>query len=61
LGAIGGRIILRSILYRLSQEERIIFWEVIVLVILRKKVYMNMSYSEQFPIFGAQYFPSLPP
>jgi hypothetical protein len=27
---------------RVSQEERSIFWEVIVLVILRKKVYMNM-------------------
>jgi hypothetical protein len=25
----------------------------------KKKVYMNVSYSERFPIFGAQYFPSL--
>jgi hypothetical protein len=24
------------------QEERVLFWEVIVSVILRKKVYMNM-------------------
>jgi hypothetical protein len=29
-------------LYRMSQEERSIFLEVIVSVILRKKVYMNM-------------------
>jgi hypothetical protein len=28
--------------YRVSQEERSIFWEVIVSVILRNKVYMNM-------------------
>jgi hypothetical protein len=32
-----------SILYRVFQEERSIIWEVIVSVILRKKVYMNMS------------------
>jgi hypothetical protein len=32
-------------IYRVSQEERSIFWEIIVSVILRKKVYMNM-----FPI-----------
>jgi hypothetical protein len=31
------------------QEERSIFWEVIVLVILSKKVYIFMSYSEWFP------------
>jgi hypothetical protein len=29
-------------IYRMSQEERTIFWEVIVLVILSKKPYMNM-------------------
>ena len=29
-------------IYRVSQEERSIFWEVIVLVILSKNVYMNM-------------------
>jgi hypothetical protein len=28
--------------YRVSQEERTIFWEVIVSVILSKKLYMNM-------------------
>jgi hypothetical protein len=32
-------------MYRVSQEERSIFWEVIVSVILSKKLYMNM-----FPI-----------
>ena len=30
------------ILYKVSQEERSIFWEVIVSVILSKKLYMNM-------------------
>jgi hypothetical protein len=45
----------------MSQEERSIFWEVIVSVILRKKsLYEHVSYSERVPIFGAQYFPSLP-
>jgi hypothetical protein len=29
-------------IYRVSQEERTIFWEVIVSVILSKKLYMNM-------------------
>ena len=29
-------------LYRVSQEERSIFWEVMVSVILSKKLYMNM-------------------
>jgi hypothetical protein len=29
-------------LYRMSQEERLIFWEVIASVLLRKKVYMYM-------------------
>jgi hypothetical protein len=29
-------------LYRVSQEERSIFWEAIVSVILSKKLYMNM-------------------
>jgi hypothetical protein len=33
-----------SILYRVSQEERLVFWEVIVSVILsQKKVYMYMG------------------
>jgi hypothetical protein len=56
-----------SRLYRVSQEERSIFWEVNVSVILRKTLYEHVSYSERFPIigaqyfeFGAQYFPSLP-
>jgi hypothetical protein len=31
-----------DIIYRMSQEERSISWEVIVLVILSKKVYMYM-------------------
>jgi hypothetical protein len=35
--------------YRVPQEEWSIFWEVIVSVILRKRVYMYISYSEQFP------------
>jgi hypothetical protein len=34
--------LLIAILYRVSQEERSIFWEVIVSVILNKKLYMNM-------------------
>ena len=29
-------------LYRVIQEERLIFWEVIVSVIVRKKVHINM-------------------
>jgi hypothetical protein len=29
-------------IYRVSQEERTIFWEVTVSVILSKKLYMNM-------------------
>jgi len=28
--------------YRMSQEERSVFWEVIISVILSKNVYMNM-------------------
>jgi hypothetical protein len=32
----------RMRIYRVSQEERTIFWEVIVSVILGKKLYMNM-------------------
>jgi hypothetical protein len=55
-------------MYRVSQEERSIFWEVILSLILRKKcIYKHVSYTERFPIFGAQYFefgaqyfPSLP-
>jgi hypothetical protein len=27
----------------------------------KKSLYEHVSYSERFPIFGAQYFPSLPP
>jgi hypothetical protein len=27
----------------------------------KKSLYEHVSYSEQFPIFGGQYFPSLPP
>ena len=37
---IGGILVL--FIYRVSQEERSIFWEVIVSVILSKKPYMNM-------------------
>jgi hypothetical protein len=33
-----------------SQEERSIFWEVIVSVILSKKVCMYVAYSEWFPV-----------
>jgi hypothetical protein len=37
-------------IYRMSHEERSIFWEVTVSVILSKKsVYVHVSYSEQFP------------
>jgi hypothetical protein len=32
----------RSYIYRVSQEERSIFWEAIVSVILSKNVYVNM-------------------
>jgi hypothetical protein len=35
--------------YRMSQEERSIFWEVIVSVILSINVYVYVSYSERFP------------
>jgi hypothetical protein len=31
-----------ELLYRMSQEEKLIFWEVIVSVILSKNVYMYM-------------------
>jgi hypothetical protein len=37
--------IISWIVYRMSQEERVIFWEVTVSIILSKKVYMHM-----FPI-----------
>jgi hypothetical protein len=47
-------------LYRVFKEERSVFCEVIVSVILKKNLCEHMSYSERFPIFGAQYFPSLP-
>jgi len=36
------RICMLGLIYRVSQEERSIFWEVIVSVILSKKLYMNM-------------------
>jgi len=38
-------------IYRVSQEERSIFWEIIVLVILSKKktLYVHVTYSERFP------------
>ena len=41
-----------NIVYRVSQEERSIFWEVIVSVILSKNVYMNMC-----PIFDFKLSP----
>ena len=34
--------IIPNAIYRVSQEERSIFWKVIVSVILSKNVYMNM-------------------
>jgi hypothetical protein len=36
------RLNLGGCIYRVSQEERTIFWEVIVSVILSKKLYINM-------------------
>jgi hypothetical protein len=38
-------------LYRVSQEERSVFWQVIGLVILskQKSVYVHVSYNEWFP------------
>jgi hypothetical protein len=45
-------------IYRLPQEERSIFWEVIVTVILSKIVYIHVSYFERFPrqsYFSVQY------
>jgi hypothetical protein len=38
-----------SYIYRVFQEERSIFWEVIVSVILSNIVYAYVSYSERFP------------
>jgi hypothetical protein len=38
--------------YRVSQEEGSIYWEVIASVILNKKVYMYVSYSERFPRYS---------
>jgi hypothetical protein len=35
--------------YRVFQEERSIFFEVIVSVIVRKKIHMNVSNSELLP------------
>jgi hypothetical protein len=37
-----GFIFRKTVVHRVSQEERSIFWEVIVSVILNKKLYMNM-------------------
>jgi len=58
-------------LYRVSEEEMSIFWEVILSVILSKIVRVHISYSERFSIysyytmqefgFGTEYCPSLPP
>jgi hypothetical protein len=43
-------ILLFDFIYRMSQEERTIFWEVIVSVILSQKiVYVHVSYPERFP------------
>jgi hypothetical protein len=39
-------------LYTMSQEDRSIFWEVIVSVILRKTVYVIVSYYERFPRYS---------
>jgi hypothetical protein len=39
----------RRDLYRVSQEEMSIFWQVIVSAILSKRVYLYLSYSEWFP------------
>jgi hypothetical protein len=38
--------------FRVSEEERSIFWEVIVSVILTKTVYVHVSYSELFPRYN---------
>jgi hypothetical protein len=61
--------IFHRIIYRVSQEEGSVFWEVIVSAIVRKKVCMNVCpilngfryLAPQYFEFGAQYFPSLPP
>jgi hypothetical protein len=37
------------ILYREFQEERSVFWEVIVAAILSKNLNVHVSYSERFP------------
>jgi hypothetical protein len=37
-------------IYRVSQEEISIFWEVILLVIVSKSVYLLVSSSEQYQI-----------
>jgi hypothetical protein len=42
----------RHIIRTVSQEERSIFWEVIVSVILSKIVYVHVSYSERFPRYS---------
>jgi hypothetical protein len=39
---------------KVSQEERSIFWEVMVSVILRKILYVHVSFSERFPAFIVQ-------
>jgi hypothetical protein len=44
------RSLIAILTYRVSQEERSIFWEVMISVILSKKsVYAHVSYSERFP------------
>jgi hypothetical protein len=43
-------------IYRVSQEERTIFWEVIVSLILSKKtLYEHVSYSERFPRYESHF------
>jgi predicted membrane protein len=37
------------ILYRVSQEEKSIFWEVIESIILSRNVHVHASYFEGFP------------
>jgi hypothetical protein len=39
------------IVYRVSQEERPVFWEVIVSVIINKSVHVHVSYSERLELF----------
>jgi hypothetical protein len=44
--------VLSACIYRVPQEERSVFWEVIVSAILskqKKNVYVHVSYLERFP------------